>query len=139
MSLLFGLIILAALAVQIWTRWPQACAREMERALAMFARAKERFNDAVFRRRMAYKRLFLDPKGDLNQDARVVIAHLAKLARATGSKGIAASGPFGAHVDTNATMIAVGRNELLMAIMKELRLGVDRVFDAVQDEDPLAA
>lgn len=88
----------------------------------------------LWRRRTAYRRVFLDDTGALTHDARIIVAHLARLCRATASKGVTGQGPFGPHVDANATMIAVGRNEVFEAIMKELALPHQAVYQAVSQE-----
>lgn len=133
----FVLLTLAAFAgIQAFARLPKPTQDTiLTKVKAMFDAAAERMNNLIFRRRSAYRRALTDGQGNLTHDGRVIVAHLAKFCRATTSKGVSGNGPMGAHVDANATLIAVGRNEVFMAIMKELAVDIDRVFYAVHDEE----
>lgn len=141
MSWLFGALFLAAIAVQVWTRTSRDAQDALiTKAKTMFNAARnagQRAYDFIFRRRTAYRRAFLDARGELSAEGRIIIAHLAKFCRATTTKGIAAPGAHG--VDVNATLIAVGRNEVFQVIMRELRIDPARVYQTVIDEDALAA
>lgn len=142
MGALSVLFIVAAFAlVQVFAGLPEAKRDAiLAEAKTMFDAAARRMNDLVFRRRNAYLRTLTDGRGNLTPDGRVIVAHLAKFCRATTSKGMSGHGPAGPHIDPHATLIAVGRNEVFMAIMKELSLPIDRVFSAVrEDEDAQAA
>jgi len=126
-ALLLTLAVLAARAQALLARIP-IHVEALMRKIANLAQY------LLFRRRTAYRRLFLGPDGRLNDDGRIIVAHLARLCRAVSSKGVVGQGPFGPRVDANATLIAVGRNEVFEALMKELSLPHEAVYAAVQEE-----
>lgn len=88
--------------------------------------------DRILRRRLAYRRLFLNADGDLHRDAEVVLADLRRFCRATGSTALVS--PVSKAVDPIAMAMAEGRREVWLRLMAHLHVDEKTVFN-LQEED----
>lgn len=90
--------------------------------------------DRMFRKHVAYRRCFLDDKGELTEDAKIVLNDLAKFA-GYGTTPTVVS-PVNRQTDVPATMQRVGRIDALNRVWKFLRMPVNKIADVVgYDED----
>lgn len=94
--------------------------------------AQKAIREKVFRRRTAYRNLFLTEKGDLNPAGRIVIAHLTKFCYlySTTAQG---------QADRDAIMRREGRRQVVIEMLRELNLDPAQALQAVREEDLLAA
>lgn len=70
--------------------------------------------EQVYRRRQAYRMMFLNDKGELNENAKVVLADLARFCRA--HRSVAVVSPISQQMDVPATFMAEGRREVWLRI-----------------------
>lgn len=136
MKVAFILLFVAAVCVQVWARLSQQTrAAIVSRVQAMIShaqRAMSALSAKVFRRRTAYRNVFLNDRGDLNPAGRVIVAHLTKFCFLLNTT---AQG----QADRDTMMRREGRRQVLIEIMRELHLDPSTALQAVQDEDVLAA
>lgn len=136
------LLIAAACAIQAWKRLSANTRTAIvERAQAMIrniGRYAEALKNRAFRRRYAYKSIFLAETGKLNDFGQVVIADLTKFCRGLTSITFAQTND--GHTDLFRTGVAEGRREVLLHIMKELGLDLNHLIEnAREEENALAA
>jgi len=142
-SFIFPLIFVAAFGVQTFARLkPSTQDAIIAKAKAMWTAAKnaaQSMHNRIFRRRMSYRHLFLDQKGQLNQAGRIVLADLTKFCRGLTSTTVVSQ--VSGMVDPHASGLAEGRREVWLKIMKELGLDPMQAIEAVRAEeyDALAA
>lgn len=111
--------------------------RILSKAKAMIDEETRRVQRKLFRRRWAYRHLFKDDKGELNQSAKVVLAHLTQFCR--GLNTTTQVSPVTGVVDPIASAQAEGRREVLLMILRELNADIDTVVATVKEETVLGA
>lgn len=89
--------------------------------------------ERISRRRLAYRRTFLNANGDLHNDADIVLADLKRFCRATAST--ATVSPITKAVDPIAMAMAEGRREVWMRIQAHLELTDRIVFNLTEPEE----
>lgn len=85
----------------------------------------------IFRKRVAYRRVFLRDDGDLNEDAKVIMADLSKFCRARGSTAIMS--PQTGSIDPIAMAMAEGRREVFNRINEYLHIN-DQILQNLREE-----
>lgn len=85
----------------------------------------------MFRKRQAFRRMFLSDDGSLNQDAQVVMTELRRFCRATTSTAMVS--PRTGEIDPIAMAIAEGRREVFNRINEYLHLD-DRTIQNLREE-----
>ena len=137
----FTLFLLVTFCVQTFVRLkPQTQDALIAKAKIMWTSVKDTaglVRDKIFRRRMSYRQLFLDQKGQLNQAGRIVLADLTKFCRGMTSTTVVSQ--VSGMVDPHATGLAEGRREVWLKIMKELGVNPMQVMEAMREDDALAA
>ena len=76
------------------------------------------FIQNILKRRQAYRRVFLGDKCELTEDAKIVLADLAKFCRA--QRTVAIVSPLSQQTDVPATFLAEGRREVWWRIWQFL-------------------
>lgn len=79
----------------------------------------------LFKKKQAYRRLFLAPNGELTPDARIVLNDIARFCSAHQP----ATRKGGDKVDALATMQVVGRNEVWQRINAQLYLDIRQTIN----------
>lgn len=87
----------------------------------------------VLRRKLAYRRTFMDAEGRLHPDAEVVLADLRRFCRATGSTMVLS--PVSKTIDPLAMAMAEGRREVWMRLMAHLHVDEKQVFNLVEPSE----
>ena len=87
----------------------------------------------IMRRKLAYRRTFLNIDGKLHNDADIVLADLRRFCRATSST--ATLSPVSKSVDPLAMAMAEGRREVWLRIMAHLHLDEKTVFNLIEPEE----
>lgn len=87
----------------------------------------------ILRRKLAYRRTFLNIDGKLHNDADVVLTDLRRFCRATSST--ATLSPISKSVDPLAMAMAEGRREVWLRIMAHLHLDERTVFNLTEPEE----
>lgn len=87
----------------------------------------------ILRRKLAYRRLFMDANGDINRDAEIVLADLKRFCRATTSTAIVS--PISKSVDPIAMAMAEGRREVWNRLMAHLHVNEKTVFNLQDVEE----
>lgn len=85
----------------------------------------------IFRKRQAYRRLFLGDQGQLNEDAKVVMADLAKFCRARSSTAMMS--PQSGSIDPLAMAMAEGRREVFNRLNEYLHIS-DNILQNLREE-----
>jgi len=85
----------------------------------------------IFRKRQSYRRVFLADTGELNQDALVIMADLAKFCRARGSTAMVS--PVTGSIDPIAMAMAEGRREVFNRINEYLHIN-DQILQNLREE-----
>lgn len=89
--------------------------------------------DRIMRRKLAYRRTFLNVDGKLHNDADIVLADLKRFCRATASTAVLA--PVSKQIDPIAMAMAEGRREVWLRIMAHLHLDERTVFNLTEPEE----
>ncbi len=89
--------------------------------------------DRILRRKLAYRRLFLDASGNINRDAEIVLADLRRFCRATASTAVVS--PVSKNVDPIAMAMAEGRREVWLRLTAHLHVDEKQVFNLVEADD----
>ena len=89
----------------------------------MFNKVIER----VLRKKLAYRRTFMDDQGELTAEAQLVLNDLRKFCRATGSTMVLS--PVSKTIDPLAMAMAEGRREVWNRIMAHLYVNEKQVFE----------
>jgi hypothetical protein len=87
----------------------------------------------ILRRKLAYRRLFMDANGDINRDAEIVLADLKRFCRATASTAVIS--PISKSVDPIAMAMAEGRREVWNRLMAHLHVNEKTVFNLQDVEE----
>ena len=137
----FLTLVVAAILIQVWRRLSatakarlQAKVSDMIRSIGRMAQA---LKNRAFRRRYAYQAMFLEESGRLNDFGQVVIADLTKFCRGLNTIAFTQTGD--GHTDLFRTVVAEGRREVLLHIMKELKLDLNALLDNARAEDDAIA
>lgn len=85
----------------------------------------------LFRKRQAYRRVFLRDDGELNEDAKVIMTDLAKFCRARGSTAMVS--PQTGSIDPIAMAMAEGRREVFNRINEYLHIN-DNILQNLREE-----
>ncbi len=89
--------------------------------------------EKIFRRKLAYRRTFMDPEGRLTAEAEIILNDLRKFARA-GRAPIQVS-PVTRTVDPVSSALIAGRQEVYQRIVQYLFVNEKQVFDLIE-KDP---
>lgn len=92
-----------------------------------------RIIEKILHRKRAYRQAFLDPNGDWNPAAKVVLADLRRFCRANGSTVVVS--PVTKQVDPLAMAMAEGRREVWNRIMAHLYVDEKQVFELTERDD----
>ncbi|MCE2660921.1 MAG: hypothetical protein LW854_22255 [Rubrivivax sp.] len=87
----------------------------------------------VLRRKLAYRRTFMDAEGRLHPSAEIVLADLRRFCRATGSTMVLS--PVSKTIDPLAMAMAEGRREVWMRLMAHLHVDEKQVFNLVEPSE----
>lgn len=85
----------------------------------------------IFRKRQAYRRVFLRDDGELNEDAKVIMTDLSKFCRARGSTAMVS--PQSGSIDPIAMAMAEGRREVFNRINEYLHIN-DNILQNLREE-----
>lgn len=88
----------------------------------------------VLNRKAAYRRVFMNPQGDLTRDGEIVLADLRRFCRASSSTAIVS--PVSKQIDPLAMAMAEGRREVFNRLVAHLFINEKQVFN-LTDEDKL--
>lgn len=83
--------------------------------------------EKLLRRKLAYRRTFMDDQGRLTPEAEIVFNDLRKFCRATGSTMVLS--PVSKTIDPLAMAMAEGRREVWNRIMAHLYVNEKQVFE----------
>ncbi len=83
-------------------------------------------------RRLAARRMFFDGRGRLNRDGKLLVAYFKRFCRQNESP--AQYSPQSGMIDTAATQIAIGRQEVFKEFERLLLLDPVEVYNAREDE-----
>ncbi len=83
--------------------------------------------ERILRKKLAYRRTFLDDQGNIGPEAKHVLNDLRKFCRATGSTVVIS--PVTKQVDPLAMAMAEGRREVWNRIMAHLYVNEKQVFE----------
>lgn len=86
----------------------------------------------ILRRKLAYRRTFLDADNRLHADAEIVLADLRRFCRATGSTAVVS--PVTKSVDPIAMAMAEGRREVWLRLMAHLHVDEKQVFNLTEPD-----
>lgn len=87
----------------------------------------------ILRRKLAYRRLFMDANGNINRDAEIVLADLRRFCRASASTAVVS--PISKSVDPLAMAMAEGRREVWLRLMAHLHVDEKQVFNLVETDE----
>lgn len=82
--------------------------------------------EKLFRRRLAYRRIFLGGDGRIGPEAQVVLNDLSRFCRATSTTALVS--PVSKQIDPFAMAMAEGRREVWNRIMEHLHVDERQVF-----------
>ena len=92
--------------------------------------------EKVLRKKLAYRRTFMDEQGNLTPEAEIVFNDLRKFCRVTGSTVVIS--PISKTVDPLAMAMAEGRREVWNRIMAHLYVNEKQVFELAERDQDLA-
>lgn len=87
----------------------------------------------ILRRKLAYKRTFMNADGNLHRDSEIVLADLKRFCRATTSTAVIS--PISKSVDPIAMAMAEGRREVWNRLMAHLHVNEKTVFNLQDVEE----
>lgn len=96
----------------------------------LWEKPKQVFNkviEKILRKKLAYRRTFLDEQGEIGPEALYVLNDLRKFCRATGSTMMMS--PVSKTIDPLAMAMAEGRREVWNRIMAHLYVNEKQVFE----------
>lgn len=88
--------------------------------------------EKILRKKLAYRRTFMNGEGQLSPEAEIVFNDLRKFCRATGSTMVLS--PVSKTIDPLAMAMAEGRREVWNRIMAHLYVNERQVFE-LHDQD----
>lgn len=91
-----------------------------------------RIIEKVLRKKLAYRRTFMDADGNLTPEAEIVLNDLRKFCRVTGSTVVVS--PVIKTIDPLAMAMAEGRREVFNRIAAHLYVNEKQVFDLHEKE-----
>jgi hypothetical protein len=83
--------------------------------------------EKVLRKKLAYRRTFMDDQGRLTPEGEIVLNDLRKFCRATGSTMVLS--PVSKTIDPLAMAMAEGRREVWNRLMAHLYVNEKQVFE----------
>lgn len=92
-----------------------------------------RLIEKILRKKLAYKRVFLDGDGNIGPEAKVVLDDLRKFCRATSSTVMVS--PVSKTIDPLAMAMAEGRREVWNRIQAHLYVHEKQVFELQESSD----
>jgi hypothetical protein len=135
MKLIFFLLFLAAGLITAWRLAPQ---RQKRKVLLAMSRARTQVRDVMravqektARRKMAWRRAFLDPRGYLSQDGETLMADLSEQCYAFSTT--AAN-----KATTEEMLMHEGRRQVWVYIMKQIGIEPTEALVATQNQRVLA-
>lgn len=90
--------------------------------------------ERIMRRKLAYRRTFMDPEGRITRDGEIVLADLRRFCRATSSTMVVS--PNTKTVDPLAMAMAEGRREVWNRLMAHLHVDERTIFNLQSDDAP---
>ena len=87
----------------------------------------------IMRRKLAYRRTFMDAEGRIGRDAEIVLADLKRFCRATSSTMV--QSPVSRTIDPLAMAMAEGRREVWMRLVAHLHVDEKQVFNLTDIDD----
>jgi len=89
--------------------------------------------EKILRKKLAYRRTFMDENGNIGPEAKHVLNDLRKFCRATGTTVVVS--PVSKTIDPLAMAMAEGRREVWNRIMAHLYINEKQIFDLPEAED----
>jgi hypothetical protein len=87
----------------------------------------------ILRRKLAYRRVFMDAEGRISPDAEIILADLKRFCRATSSTMV--QSPVSRTIDPLAMAMAEGRREVWLRLTANLHLDEKQVFSLQEPDD----
>jgi len=89
--------------------------------------------EKILRRKLGYRRTFMDDQGNLTVEGQIVLNDLRKFCRATGTTMVLS--PVSKTIDPLAMAMAEGRREVWNRIMAHLYVNEKQVFELHEKDE----